>query len=287
MLTIRGLPGTSPDATKRSEKISGKKVSPMKIDSNIAAIVTGGASGLGLASVKALRAVGAKVAIFDLNPEAGARAAAETGAVFCEVNVMDEDSLAAGFAKARSANGQERALVSCAGNGNAKATIRKNKETGEILRFPTEDFVRTLALNAVGTFATITHFAAGAATLEPIDGERGAIVTTASIAAQDGQQGQAAYAAGKAAIIGMTLPIARDLSRFAIRINTILPGVFDTPAMAMASQEMRDAICATVNFPKRLGDPAEYAALALELIRNNYINAEAIRIDAGLRFAAR
>jgi NAD(P)-dependent dehydrogenase (short-subunit alcohol dehydrogenase family) len=142
-------------------------------------------------------------------------------------------------------------------------------------------------LNAVGTFATITRFAAEAATLELLDGDRGAIVTTASVAGQDGQQGQAAYSAGKAAIIGMTLPIARDLSRFGIRINTILPGIFDTPAMAMASQQMRDGLAATVNYPKRLGDPAEYAALALELIRIGYFNAEAIRLDGGIRFAAR
>jgi len=144
-----------------------------------------------------------------------------------------------------------------------------------------------VALNAVGTFATITRFAARAAALEPLDDERGAIVCTASVAAQDGQQGQAAYSAGKAAIMGMTLPIARDLSRFGIRINTILPGIFDTPAMAGATQAMRDAMTATVPFPKRLGDPAEYASLALELVRNGYFNAESIRIDAALRFTAR
>jgi len=259
----------------------------MKIGSSIAAIVTGGASGLGLASVKALRAAGAKVAIFDLNPETGARAAEETGAVFCQVNIMSEESLEAAFAKARETNGQERILIACAGGGNAYSTIRKNKETGEIERFPTAEFAKVLALNGVGTFATITRFAAGAATLEPIDGERGAIVCTASIAAQDGQQGQAAYAAGKASIIGMTLPIARDLSKFGIRINTILPGIFDTPLMAQASQPTRDAMCATVPFPKRFGEPSEYASLALELCRNGYLNGETIRLDAALRFAAR
>jgi NAD(P)-dependent dehydrogenase (short-subunit alcohol dehydrogenase family) len=259
----------------------------MRIDSGVAAIVTGGASGLGHASVKALRAAGARVAIFDMNPEAGARVAEETGATFCQVNVLDEDSLDAGFEKAAAANGVARILVSCAGTGNAKATIRKDKETGAITRFPTADFARIVTLNAVGTFATITRFAAAAAAEEPIDGERAAIVCTASVAAEDGQQGQAAYSAGKAAIIGMTLPIARDLSRFGIRINTILPGIFDTPAMALASEAMRAGLSATVNFPKRLGDPAEYASLALELIRNGYFNAETIRLDGGIRFTAR
>ncbi len=259
----------------------------MKIDGSISAIVTGGASGLGLATVKALRAAGARVAIFDFNPEAGAAAAAETGSVFAAANVMDEDSLDAAFATARAANGVARILVACAGGGNAIPTIRKNKETGAFMRFPTAEFARAVTLNVVGTFATVTRFAAEAAGLEPVDGERGAIVTTASIAAQDGQQGQAAYAAGKAAIIGMTLPIARDLSRFGIRINTILPGVFDTPMMRQMGDEGRAALAATIPFPKRMGMPEEYASLVLELCRNGYFNAEAIRLDGAIRFAQR
>jgi len=259
----------------------------MKIDSSVAAIVTGGASGLGLASVKALRACGAKVAIFDMNPEAGAAAAAETGSVFCEANVLSEESLDAAFAKARAANGQERILISCAGGGNAKATIRKDRETGAISMFPTAEFAQVLTLNAVGTFATITRFAAGAATLDPVDGERGAIVCTGSVAAQDGQMGQAAYAAGKAAIVGMTLPIARDLGRFGIRMNTILPGIFSTPLMNRAPQEMKDRLNAMTAFPNRFGEPEEYAAMAMELCRNTYMNAQAIRIDAGVRFQAK
>jgi NAD(P)-dependent dehydrogenase (short-subunit alcohol dehydrogenase family) len=259
----------------------------MRIDSSIAAIVTGGASGLGLGTVKALRAAGVKVAIFDRNPETGEKMAAETGSIFCEADVMSEDSLDAAFAKARSINGQERALVACAGGGNAFTTIRKDKETGEIKRFPTADFARVVALNAVGTFATITRFAAGVAEAEPIDGERGAIVCTASAAAQDGQQGQAAYSAGKGAIVGMTLPIARDLSRWGIRINTILPGIFDTPAMAGATPAMREGLNASVLFPKRMGLAEEYASLALELIRNTYFNAESIRLDGGIRMGVR
>uniref|UniRef100_UPI0035CA5436 SDR family NAD(P)-dependent oxidoreductase n=1 Tax=uncultured Sphingomonas sp. TaxID=158754 RepID=UPI0035CA5436 len=259
----------------------------MKLDPTVSAIVTGGASGLGLASVVALRAAGVKVAIFDLNPEAGQKAAAETESLFCQVDVLSEESLDAAFDKARAGNGAARILVACAGGGNAYTTIRKDKETGGFARFPTQEFAKVVALNAVGTFATITRFAAEAAALDPIDDERGAIVCTASVAAEDGQQGQAAYTAGKAAIAGMTLPIARDLSRYGIRINTILPGVFNTPAMAPAPQAVKDALCATVAFPKRLGEPAEFAGLALELLRNGYFNAETIRLDGGLRFAAR
>lgn len=259
----------------------------MKIDSAIAAVVTGGASGLGLASVRALRAAGAKVAIFDLNPEAGEAAAAETGAVFCAANVLSDDSLDAAFEKARAANGQERILISCAGGGNAKTTIRKDRDSGAISIFPTSEFAQVLTLNAVGTFATITRFAAGAALLDPIDGERGAIVCTSSVAAQDGQMGQAAYAAGKAAIAGMTLPIARDLGRYGIRINTILPGIFSTPLMNRASQDLKDRLNAMTAFPNRFGNPEEYASMALELCRNTYVNAQSIRVDAGVRFSAK
>ena len=259
----------------------------MRIDSTLSAVVTGGASGLGFASVQALRAAGAKVAIFDMNPATGETAATETGSVFCQVDVTSDDSLAAGFAKAAEANGPARILIACAGGGNAATTIRADKTSGEIKRFPVGEFARVLTLNAVGTFATITHFAAGAAKLDLVDGERGAIVCTASVAAEDGQMGQAAYSAGKAAIIGMTLPIARDLSRFGIRINTILPGIFDTPAMAQVSPEMKEGLGATVAFPKRLGNSAEFAQLALEMCRNGYLNAEKVRLDGGIRFAAR
>jgi NAD(P)-dependent dehydrogenase (short-subunit alcohol dehydrogenase family) len=259
----------------------------MKIDSTVSAIVTGGASGLGLASVRALRAAGARVAIFDLNPNTGEAMAAETGSVFCQADVTSDDSLDAAFAKARAANGQERILISCAGGGNALPTIKQDRATGEMKLFPTAEFARVVQLNAVGTFATLTRFAAGAATLDLIDGERGAAVCTASVAAQDGQMGQAAYAAGKAAIIGMTLPIARDLSRFGIRVNTILPGVFNTAGMAQAPQEFIDRLVEQVAFPKRLGEAQEYASLALELCRNTYVNAQAFRLDGGLRFAAK
>jgi NAD(P)-dependent dehydrogenase (short-subunit alcohol dehydrogenase family) len=259
----------------------------MKIDTSLAAVVTGGASGLGLATVKALRAAGASVAIFDLNAANGEAAAAETGAVFCQCDVLSDDSVDQAFAKARAAQGQERALVCCAGGGNAIPTVRRDKQTGALSVFPTDKFEWVLRLNTVGTFRCLTRSAAGMMTLEPLDGERGAIVNTASAAATDGQMGQAAYSAAKAGIVGMTLPIARDLSREGIRVNTIQPGIFATPPMLGAPQAMLDSLGAMVPFPKRLGHPDEYASLALEMIRNAYFNGETVRLDGAIRMQPR
>lgn len=259
----------------------------MKIDSSISAIVTGGASGLGLASVKALRAAGANVAIFDLNEELGNRMAAETGAIFCQCDVLSDESVDEAFATARAAQGQERALICCAGGGNAIPTARRDKKTGEINIFPSDKFEWVLKLNTVGTFRCITRAAAGMMELEPIAGERGVMVNTASAAATDGQMGQAAYSAAKAAIIGMTLTIARDLSREGIRVNTIQPGIFDTPAMARVPDEMKKSLGAMVPFPPRLGAADEYASMALELIRNGYMNGETIRLDGAIRMQPR
>ena len=259
----------------------------MRLSSSIAAVVTGGASGLGLATVRALRAEGVKVAIFDMNDTTGEAAAAETGAVFCKVNVTDEASVDAGFAKARAANGQERILVNCAGTGNAAKTASRAKETGEIKHFPLDAFNMIIQINLVGTFRCIAKSAAGMLTLEPLDGERGAIVNTASVAAEDGQIGQAAYSASKGGVVGMTLPIARDLSSEGIRVNTILPGIFNTPLLQAAPQNVKDALGASVPFPKRLGAPEEYASLALEMIRNRYFNGEDVRLDGAIRMAPR
>ena len=259
----------------------------MKIDATLAAIVTGGASGLGLASVKALRAQGAKVAIFDLNPETGEAAAAETGAVFCPCDVLSDDSVDAAFAKARQAQGQERAVIACAGGGNAIPTARRDKASGEIKIFPSDAFEWVLRLNTVGTFRTFTRAAAGMMTLEPIDGERGVLIATASAAATEGQMGQAAYSAAKAAINGMTLTIARDLAREGIRANTIQPGIFHTPAMAKAPQQMLDALGSMVPFPPRLGHPEEFASLALEILKNQYINGTTLRLDGAIRMQPR
>jgi NAD(P)-dependent dehydrogenase (short-subunit alcohol dehydrogenase family) len=260
----------------------------MILDSTVSAVVTGGASGLGAATARALAAKGVKVAIFDLQEEKGLAVAAEIGGVFCEVNVTDDASVDAGFAKARAAHGQERILVNCAGTGNAIKTASRSKEDGSIKHFPLDAFNWIIQINLVGTFRCIAKSAAGMLTLEPMaDGERGAIVNTASVAGEDGQMGQASYAASKAGVIGMTLPIARDLASESIRVNTILPGIFDTPLLAGAPQNVRDALGATVLNPKRLGNPDEYAHLAMTMIENGYFNGEDVRLDGGIRMAPR
>jgi NAD(P)-dependent dehydrogenase (short-subunit alcohol dehydrogenase family) len=259
----------------------------MNIDTSLAVVVTGGASGLGLATVKALRGAGASVAIFDLNEETGNKAAAETGAVFCRCDVLSDESVDEAFAKARAAQGQERALVCCAGGGNAIPTARRDKATGEIQFFPSDKFEWVLRLNTVGTFRCITRSAAGMMRLEPINGERGVMVNTSSAAASEGQIGQAAYSAAKGAIVGMTLTIARDLAREAIRVMTIQPGIFDTPAMSRATPQMLQSLGAMVPFPQRLGHADEYASLALEIIRNGYLNGETIRLDGAIRMQPR
>ena len=260
----------------------------MAITDTTAAVVTGGASGLGAATARALAAKGAKVAIFDLQREKGEALAAEIGGVFCEVNVTSDDSVDAGFAKARAAHGQESVLVCCAGTGNAVKTASRSKEDGSIKHFPLAAFDWLIQINLVGTFRCVAKSAAGMLTLDPGEhNERGAIVMTASVAAEDGQIGQAAYAASKGGVVGMTLPIARDLMGEGIRVNTILPGIFDTPLLQGAPQPVKDALAASVPFPKRLGDPAEYAHLALTLIENGYFNGEDIRLDGGIRMAPR
>jgi len=260
----------------------------MKLDSSISAVVTGGASGIGAATARALAAKGVKVAIFDLQEEKGTALANEIGGVFCEVNVTDDASVDAGFAKARAAIGQERILVNCAGTGNAIKTASRSKEDGSIKHFPLDAFNWIVQINLVGTFRCIAKSAAGMMTLDPLpDGDRGAIVNTASVAAEDGQIGQAAYSASKGGVVGMTLPIARDLSSEAIRVNTILPGIFNTPLLAAAPQPVKDALGASVPFPKRLGNPEEYAQRALTMIECGYFNGDDVRLDGGIRMAPR
>jgi NAD(P)-dependent dehydrogenase (short-subunit alcohol dehydrogenase family) len=250
----------------------------------LSAVVTGGASGLGEATARALAAQGVKVAIFDMNAEKGEPVAADLGGIFCQVDVRSDASVDAGFAKARAAIGQERILINCAGTGNAIKTASRHRETGAIRHFPLDSFDMIIQINLVGTFRCIAKSAAGMMTLDALaTGERGAIVNTASVAAEDGQIGQAAYSASKGGLVGMTLPIARDLSDEGIRVNTILPGIFNTPLLQSSPQHVKDSLAASVPFPKRLGEPAEYAALALELCRNPYFNAADLRLDGGIR----
>jgi NAD(P)-dependent dehydrogenase (short-subunit alcohol dehydrogenase family) len=260
----------------------------MKLDSTVTAIITGGSSGLGAATARRFAAQGVRVAIFDFNETLGEAIAAEIGGVFCKVDVTKEAEVDAAFAKARAALGQERVLVNCAGTGLAIKTASKDKQTGEIKHFPSADFDRIIQINLVGTFRCIAKSAAGMIALPPLEhGERGAIVNTASVAAEDGQIGQAAYSASKAAVVGMTLPIARDLMGNGIRINTILPGIFDTPLLQRAPDNVKQALADSVPFPKRLGMPDEYAALAEIMITNGYFNGESVRLDGAIRMAPR
>ena len=260
----------------------------MKLDSSIVAVVTGGASGLGEATVRALAAHGVKVAIFDMNEAKGEAVAKDVGGVFCKCNVTSEEEVDAAFAKARAAHGQERILVNCAGTGNAARTASRDRNTGEIRHFSLQQFNLIIQINLVGTFRCIAKSAAGMLSLEPLpDGDRGAIVNTASVAAEDGQIGQAAYSASKGGVVGMTLPIARDLAQENIRVNTILPGIFDTPLMQGAPQQVKDALAASVPYPKRLGQAEEYAQLALTMITNGYFNGEDVRLDGAIRMAPR
>ena len=260
----------------------------MKLSSDVSAVITGGASGLGEATARALAAQGVKVAIFDMNETKGEAVAKDIGGVFCKVNVTSDADVDAGFEKARAAHGQERILVNCAGTGNAAKTAGRDKATGETKHFPLDAFNMIIQINLVGTFRCIAKSAKGMLSLEPMeDGERGAIVNTASVAAEDGQMGQAAYSASKGGVVGMTLPIARDLAGEGIRVNTILPGIFSTPLMNGAPPQVKEALAASVPFPKRLGNAEEYASLALEMIRNGYFNGEDVRLDGSIRMAPR
>jgi NAD(P)-dependent dehydrogenase (short-subunit alcohol dehydrogenase family) len=260
----------------------------MQLNSSVAAVVTGGASGLGEAVVRALTAAGVKVAIFDMSEEKGHAVAAETGALYCKVDVTSDADVDAGFAAARAAHGQERVLINCAGTGNAAKTASRDKQTGETKHFPLDAFNRIIQINLVGTFRCVAKAAKGMLDLEPLaDGERGVIVNTASVAAQDGQMGQAAYSASKGGVVALTLPVARDLAGDGIRVNTILPGIFNTPLMNSASEQVKAALAASVPFPKRLGLAEEYASLALEMCRNGYFNGESVRLDGAIRMAPR
>jgi NAD(P)-dependent dehydrogenase (short-subunit alcohol dehydrogenase family) len=257
----------------------------MKLDESVAAIVTGGASGLGEATARRLAAEGARVAILDMNADRGRAVAGEIGALFCDANVADEASVDAALAQARARHGVERVLVNCAGIAPGKRTVSRKRETGEFVPHDLATFRRAVEVNLVGTYHMIAKCAAAMAALDPVteDGGRGVIVCTASVAAQDGQIGQAAYAASKGGVVGLTLPVARDLAGYGIRVVTILPGLFETPMFESVPEDIRGTLEANVPFPSRLGRPEEYAKLVRAIIDNDMLNGEAIRLDGALR----
>jgi NAD(P)-dependent dehydrogenase (short-subunit alcohol dehydrogenase family) len=244
------------------------------------AVVTGAGSGLGEATARALAAKGAKVAIFDLSLERAEKVAADIGGVAVRCDVSNEESAVAAFAEVEAKLGTARILVNCAGIAVGVKTVGKDGP------HPLSVFRQVIEVNLIGSFNMIRLFADGAAKLEPLaGGERGVIINTASVAAYDGQIGQAAYSASKGGVVGMTLPIARDLSRSGIRVVTIAPGIFKTPMMAAMPQDVQDSLGAAVPFPPRLGEPSEYGALALHIVENQMINGETIRLDGAIRMA--
>jgi len=261
----------------------------MQLGADVSAVVTGGASGLGAATARALAAKGVKVAILDLNAGAGEAVAKEIGGLYAQCDVTGEASVDAALAKARAAHGQERILVNCAGIAIGKRVVRRAKETNAAEPHDLASFAKVIQINLIGTFLMISKSAAGMLSLQPAgaDGERGVIINTSSVAAQDGQMGQVAYAASKGGVASMTLPVARDLSREGIRVCTILPGLFHTPMFDGLPDEARRALAASVPFPSRLGHPSEYAALACHICENGMLNGECIRLDGAVRLAPR
>ena len=259
----------------------------MKIEPGIAAVVTGGASGLGRASAEALAAAGFKVAIFDLNEEAGEAIAKDIGGVFCKVDITSEEAVIAGFEKARAAHGQERVCVHCAQVSKGGKTLSFNRETGKYRRYSSDDFAFSAQGILVASYRVASLSAEGMASLEPLeDGERGTIVLTASAAAQDAQIGQVGYGSCKAGVNGLVLPLARDLMDLGIRVNSIMPGIFATPPMLGVRDRapaVFEGLERSVPFPKRLGKPEEFGSLVLELVRNGYFNGQALRLDGAIR----
>jgi NAD(P)-dependent dehydrogenase (short-subunit alcohol dehydrogenase family) len=255
---------------------------------NTHAIVTGGASGLGHASARALAGAGAKVTIFDLNEEAGSKIAGEIGGKFVKVNIVSEDEVVAGFETARAAYGQERILVHCAQVSKGGKTVGRDRETGGFKRLSTADYEFSTQGILVASYRMASLSALGMASAEPLeDGERGVITLTASAAAQDAQVGQVAYGSCKAGVNGLVLPMARDLMDLGIRVNSIMPGIFATPPMLGVPPKVLEVLSASVPFPKRLGKPDEFGSLVLELVRNSYFNGQNIRLDGAIRMPPR
>lgn len=259
----------------------------MQLDQTISAVVTGGASGLGEASARHLASFGVRVGVLDLNAERGMRVASEINGAFHACDVTDDASVDAALAAIRAKHGMERVLVNCAGIVAGKRTVSKDRESGALVAHDLGLFSRTIGINLIGTYRMIAKCALAMAGLEAVDkdGSRGVIVNTASVAAEDGQIGQAAYAASKAGIVGLTLPVARDLAGYGIRVVSIMPGIFHTPMFDQISEEYRASLAAQVPFPARLGDPREYAALVETIIRNTMLNGTAIRLDGSIRMS--
>ena len=247
-----------------------------------AAIVTGGGSGLGAETAVQLAGAGAKVAILDVNVEAARAVADRIGALAVRCDVADADGAAAAVAQARERHGAARVLVNCAGIGPAKRIVGRDGP------MPLGDYERVIRVNLIGTFNMMRLAAADMTKLAPLaDDERGVIVSTASVAAYEGQIGQAAYASSKGGVVALTLPAARELAQFGIRVLTIAPGLFLTPLLRSLPEETQASLSAAVPFPKRLGDPGEFAAMVLHCISSGYLNGEVIRLDGALRMAPR
>jgi NAD(P)-dependent dehydrogenase (short-subunit alcohol dehydrogenase family) len=259
----------------------------MKLDSSLSAIVTGAASGLGEATARHLASFGVKVGVLDLNAERGQNVAAEIGGMFHACDVTDDASVTAALTAIRAKHGVERILVNCAGIVAGRRTVSKDKATGALLSHDMASFAKVIQINLIGTYRMITNCAAGMAGLEPInaDGGRGVIINTSSVAAEDGQIGQAAYGASKGGVLALTLPVARDLTPHGIRVVSILPGIFHTPMFDQIAEEYRVSLAQQVPFPQRLGNPAEYAAMVETICRNDYLNGTGIRLDGAIRLA--
>ena len=253
----------------------------MQVDGNVA-IITGGASGLGAGAALELAKAGGQIAIWDIQEDKGLEIAKEVGGVFCNCDVTSEESVIAAMEETKEALGVGRILVNCAGTGIAIKTSSRGEA------HPLDQFQRIININLIGTFNCIRLATTAMIELEPMDhGERGVVINTASVAAYDGQIGQAAYSASKGGIVGMTLPVARDLADKGIRVCTIAPGIFETPLLGTLPDDVRQSLANAVPFPQKLGQPSEYAQLARQIVENVMLNAETIRLDGAIRMAPR
>lgn len=248
----------------------------------MSAVVTGGASGLGASTARMLADHGAKVAVFDVNEQVASELAQQIGGLFCRVNISDDASVADGLVRAEQQHGVARVLVNCAGVASPGKTVGKGN-VPQLL----DSYKRVIEINLIGTFNVISKFAARLSAWHTEEEERGVIVNTASVAAYDGQIGQAAYASSKAGVVGLTLPVARDLAEHRIRVVTIAPGIFLTPMLMGLSEQVRESLGRQVPHPRRLGRPEEYAQLVESIIANPMLNGEVIRLDGAIRMAPR